>query len=403
MISLLVVGNLVGFVLITLYRSVHEQGQPYRQFAAAKILQCLGWLLLDFRGVINDLISVYIGNTLLMTGFALEAFSLITVGRQEKGWGVPYLAITVAAVAAFWILGSTPNMLVAWASLATITLFLPASAALAFGRGSSVMRRMIGILYGIACAALALRAWQGFFAASGFGLMSRSLIQSASFTTLFVVLVVSGSGFLLLLKEHGDERINESEKKYRTLVERANEAICIIQDQKVVFANKTTERLVGAPLKDILGRLFTDFLFPPDMEGVASNYSNRIEGEDVPETYTFRLQNEAGEPVWVLTSATTIDYGGRRAILALMTNINSLKLMEKELETAIEELRKAFARVKTLSGLLPICSSCKKIRNDKGYWEQMEIYIRDHSEADFSHGLCPECAERLYPGFYKKK
>jgi len=53
--------------------------------------------------------------------------------------------------------------------------------------------------------------------------------------------------------------------------------------------------------------------------------------------------------------------------------------------------------------LIPICSSCKKILNDKGYWEQMELYIRDHSEADFSHGICPECAEELYPEFYKKK
>jgi hypothetical protein len=56
-----------------------------------------------------------------------------------------------------------------------------------------------------------------------------------------------------------------------------------------------------------------------------------------------------------------------------------------------------------LRGLLPICSSCKKIRNDQGYWEQIEVYIRDHSEADFSHGICPECAQKLYPELYKKK
>ena len=69
----------------------------------------------------------------------------------------------------------------------------------------------------------------------------------------------------------------------------------------------------------------------------------------------------------------------------------------------ILELKEALSQVKTLSGLLPICASCKKIRNDKGYWEQMEMYIRDHSEADFSRGICPECAERLYPQYFKKK
>ena len=79
------------------------------------------------------------------------------------------------------------------------------------------------------------------------------------------------------------------------------------------------------------------------------------------------------------------------------------KQLEEERERLILELREALSKVKTLSGLLPICASCKKIRNDKGYWEQMEIYIRDRSEADFSHGICPECAEKLYPEYYKKK
>ncbi|MGO9569112.1 MAG: response regulator, partial [Desulfomonilaceae bacterium] len=58
-------------------------------------------------------------------------------------------------------------------------------------------------------------------------------------------------------------------------------------------------------------------------------------------------------------------------------------------------------QVKQLSGFLPICASCKKIRDDQGYWRQVEEYIREHSEAEFSHSICPECAKRLYPDFYK--
>jgi hypothetical protein len=67
-----------------------------------------------------------------------------------------------------------------------------------------------------------------------------------------------------------------------------------------------------------------------------------------------------------------------------------------KLNITIDELRNALAKVNQLSGLLPICASCKKIRDDKGYWTQIEGYIRDHSEADFTHGICPECAEKLY-------
>jgi hypothetical protein len=69
----------------------------------------------------------------------------------------------------------------------------------------------------------------------------------------------------------------------------------------------------------------------------------------------------------------------------------------------IRELQEALSKVKTLSGLLPICASCKKIRDDKGYWNQIETYIGAHSEAEFSHGICPDCLIKLYPGLYKEK
>ena len=68
-----------------------------------------------------------------------------------------------------------------------------------------------------------------------------------------------------------------------------------------------------------------------------------------------------------------------------------------ELRSRNEELSRALGSVKQLSGLLPICAHCKKIRDDKGYWSQIELYISKHSEADFSHGICPECVHLLYP------
>jgi len=68
----------------------------------------------------------------------------------------------------------------------------------------------------------------------------------------------------------------------------------------------------------------------------------------------------------------------------------------------IDNLQEALDRVNVLSGMLPICASCKKIRDDKGYWNQIETYIRDHSEAEFSHGICPDCAKELYPEFYDR-
>jgi hypothetical protein len=85
------------------------------------------------------------------------------------------------------------------------------------------------------------------------------------------------------------------------------------------------------------------------------------------------------------------------AIFIKVTN----PLLQKLHET-IEELKNSLSKVRLLSGLLPICASCKKIRDDKGYWNQIESYISEHSEAEFSHGICPDCARKLYPEFRKK-
>ncbi len=81
--------------------------------------------------------------------------------------------------------------------------------------------------------------------------------------------------------------------------------------------------------------------------------------------------------------------------------IYEVKAGMQKRDQLIKDLQQAMNEVKTLSGLLPMCSSCKKVRDDKGYWNQVNAYIRDHSDAEISHGLCPECAEKLYPGFVK--
>ena len=83
-------------------------------------------------------------------------------------------------------------------------------------------------------------------------------------------------------------------------------------------------------------------------------------------------------------------------------DITDRRRMEEEKEKLILELRHALSEIKTLSGLLPICASCKKIRDDNGYWNQIESYIKLHSEAEFSHSICPECAKKLYPEHYKE-
>ena len=79
--------------------------------------------------------------------------------------------------------------------------------------------------------------------------------------------------------------------------------------------------------------------------------------------------------------------------------ISKLIRSEEEKQNMIKDLIKINEEIRTLRGIIPICSSCKKIRDDDGYWHQVEIYIRDHSEADFTHGICPDCLSKFYKDF----
>jgi len=95
---------------------------------------------------------------------------------------------------------------------------------------------------------------------------------------------------------------------------------------------------------------------------------------------------------FAVSCLTILDY---RKAMGLL--ISEMRHQRDELAKTNEDLLSALADVNRLSGLLPICSSCKKIRDDKGYWNQLESYIQEHSEAEFSHGICPECSKKLYP------
>ncbi len=87
-----------------------------------------------------------------------------------------------------------------------------------------------------------------------------------------------------------------------------------------------------------------------------------------------------------------------RELIARINAMTRILNAERERDQVIEDLRRALAKVRQLSRLLPICMHCKKIRDDKGYWNELEIYIRENTDTEFSHSICRECAETHYPG-----
>ncbi|MBW2661761.1 MAG: hypothetical protein JRD93_07195, partial [Deltaproteobacteria bacterium] len=116
----------------------------------------------------------------------------------------------------------------------------------------------------------------------------------------------------------------------------------------------------------------------------------------------YRISLNSGRSIWVKDQAEIELYKEDRIKLSLgcLTIVNKEMALEDKCETLIEKLKKSMAEVKTLSRMLPICANCKKIRDDKGYWNEIETYISSHSETEFSHGICPECTKKLYPDLY---
>ena len=193
--------------------------------------------------------------------------------------------------------------------------------------------------------------------------------------------------------------IKRSKDKYRAVFQKSVDALLIVDGTtgKILEANQATKAILGYNEKDLVGKKFS-VLFPPKSELSGKDRMENIKVYGAVFVEEFRLAD--GSSCEMDVTFTMIPWGREKAILVTFRDPSERIRAEREREKLISELQDALTKIKTLKGLLPICASCKKIRDDQGYWHQVESYIRDHSQADFSHGICPDCQKRLYPGLY---
>ncbi len=141
-------------------------------------------------------------------------------------------------------------------------------------------------------------------------------------------------------KKQAEELLRESEEKYRTLVENANEVIAIVQDWRLVFVNKKGADLLGKTVEEITGKYFIDFIWPEDRERMQERHRDRIAGKQAPDSYDFRVNGAKNRPIWVMNSMTDITWKGRPASLNLMTDISGRKEAEDRLRESEEKFRR---------------------------------------------------------------
>jgi two-component system cell cycle sensor histidine kinase/response regulator CckA len=168
-------------------------------------------------------------------------------------------------------------------------------------------------------------------------------------------------------------------------------------DSVIVSWNPAAERIYGYPAEEMIGRPIAN-LFPLDRYDELLEIITRIRRGDIVEVYeTERLKKDRTIiPVSLSISPIRDLQGEIVGASCIARDISKQKAADNERLKMIDELTQALRRVKTLSGLLPICASCKCIRDDHGYWQKLETYITRHSDAHFTHGICPECVQHMY-------
>jgi PAS domain S-box-containing protein len=174
-------------------------------------------------------------------------------------------------------------------------------------------------------------------------------------------------------------------------------------DNRVVFVNQSFGETYGYEDQDILGKNSTIIWGRRYQGKLLDSILSKSDEYDLDGEFYHRKKDGSEFPVSLSRSVIQDEHGNTIYTVSVVKNITRRKRVEEEQLQAIAQLKEDLDRVRGLSGLLRICCSCKKIKDQEGHWNQIEKFIRDHSGADFTHGICLDCAEKLYPGIYTKK
>jgi len=185
---------------------------------------------------------------------------------------------------------------------------------------------------------------------------------------------------------------------FRSIFTEGNLGIALIGvDLRLEHVNPALAVMLGRPAQELVGMAVADLTHPDDVnstiELAKSLFKNEIPAYRVEKRYF----HKDGSIVWAHLTATAIRDGSGRPLfgMAMIEDISARWLLNQDREKLIVQLKAALANVKTLSGLLPMCAWCKRIRDDQGSWSDVEHYVRRQTDADFTHGICPDCQNQV--------
>jgi len=198
-------------------------------------------------------------------------------------------------------------------------------------------------------------------------------------------------------KEKAEKALRESEDMFRMITENISDLIAVVDlDGRRLYNSPSYKDMFGDP--DLLrGTDSFDDIHPDDRERVRHVFKETIRtGEGQRAEYRFLLKDGRVRHIESIGAVVKGENGKPTRVVVVSRDVTERKNAELERENLIATLQEALSEVKLLSGLLPICAWCKQVRDDKGYYHRIEEYISSHSEAEFTHGICPTCATKHF-------
>jgi PAS domain S-box-containing protein len=211
---------------------------------------------------------------------------------------------------------------------------------------------------------------------------SASVRDVNSYVTDAGVLMVESDAFRKMFKAHG-----------------AVMYVVDLETFRIIDANDAALKFYGYDFETMVTKRIPDLNTTPENEIREEIKQAVAEGRSY---YIFKHQLANGEIRDVEIYANPILIQGKEYSFSVVHDISEKVQFEEDRERLIKELKTALDEIKTLHGIIPICSFCKRIRDDRGYWNNVEVYVKEHSEAILSHSLCPSCARKQYPDIYNK-
>jgi PAS domain S-box-containing protein len=192
-----------------------------------------------------------------------------------------------------------------------------------------------------------------------------------------------------------EAELHRSESRYKSLFENSLGLICIHDLQGVLLAvNPAAARALGYEPGGGRGRNLSEFL-APSVRSQFPDYLDRVHHRGQDAGYMLVVGRMKEKRVWLYRNLLVSENGNPPYVVGHAMDITEQKRVEHQLQSALKDLQQALAEVRTLKGLLSICAWCKRIRTQSGEWSDLESYVAAHSDANFSHGVCPDCVLKI--------